>query len=1104
MLFLSLLLIRSYQAECTPVQQGEAGTCATCDQVTNLCQVCNYPDIFQPNENGTCSRRPPSKCIPKENGEAGSCKTCNTTADLCQVCNYNDQYEPNDLGNCSIIQRKCSQIDKGAAGTCAECDTEADVCRICNYPEKYIPNELGNCSQKPPRCTPTPNGAAGTCSECDTEADVCKSCNYPDKYIPNQLGNCSLKPRCNPIPGGPEGSCAVCNTEEDICQICNFNGQYAPNQNGTCTLIPKKCVPTPNGPAGSCSVCNPITDLCEECNYANDYMPNENGTCSPFKPNCTEVQLGAAGTCSICNSTTNLCEVCNYANDHVPNKYGNCSYQAPTKCINVTDGAAGTCGICNPQLNLCSYCNYPEIYEPDQHGGCQMRTQAQCTETPYGAAGTCSVCNLRTHLCEVCNYPGNYAPNPFGNCSMKSRNGCSQLVSNCFKCDKKDPNKCTECQYGYGLRGGYCTKCAPHLYEDSRHPCNPDCSIIPNCHIGRKYDDDDCATENGQIYCLTCQSGYHPSDDYQSCIEDTPGSCSYNIPGCLECAYNGSRKCVKCDESKNFILDREDGECECKRGFEYVLGECMRAREVECDKHDKNLKKCDKCAFNSSTCIECDDDYGLENNQCVKCPKGGYVSGELPCLKPCTSMPNCAFCTDDGSYCFKCENGYEESDDHKKCYSEGHADCVNVLGCTKCSKSDPTFCLKCDKKNHFEESDIFPGTCVCDEDYDFVNNQCVEPFSPVAPPQQPQDQYQIDQTETIFYQYVIVSGSMYTILSNATFVPGTLYILLVPIKITKIVIPRGPTYFQLNIPQPSTGEGVTVNADPSTQVDLSCPNGANIVIPDNNNNYVLKGSGLITIDPPSGSTSVFLKKISLDQSGNTMTLTSTKAQINVREVEVYGKQSVIGQATIYNTVIETTKIQSGSEFSPENLTLTTLKIGIQSVLFVKGNSRVKITNYQVYYNSSNVNKIPIQFISPFPDFSNSNVQIVNMSQGAHLQEGEETFKIASFTGENSQQACQNFKYNGGDQFTSTECVTQGATTVKIAKRAVSPDQGGGDGGKKKKGLSGGAIAGIVVGCVVAVGLVVFLCIWFLVVKKKAIPAHPRTGEPAGSREKLEI
>ena len=974
MYLLSVILIKaSLAAECTPVTQGAAGSCETCDPVTNLCLKCNYPNLYEPDQNGGCSPIP----------------------------------EP-----------ECTEIAQGAAGTCSVCNPQTKICQTCNYPETYEPNRYGNCSLKQvtTKCTPSPNGVAGTCSVCDSKSDLCQTCNYPETYEPNEYGNCSLK-------------------------------QVTP-----------QCVSVPNGAAGTCSMCDPASNLCQTCNYPETYEPNEYGNCS-LKQNanqCTPEIYGAGGTCKICNSTT----------------------------------------------NLCIKCNYPDTYEPNDHGNCSLRQQAnQCTEIINGAGGTCSVCSWWTNRCSICNYPNAFVPNEYGNCS--SRSGCSPHVSNCRKCDPKDPNRCIRCEYLYGLRGGFCSRCPPYLYEGSTKPCNADCSSIQHCHIGPDYDDDDCERENGDVYCMKCNYGYHPSEDYKSCIRNEPGNCSYPIPGCVECRYNGSSKCIKCNETENFYLD--DGKCKCRHGFKLIDNKCEHVKEVDCD---HSLKHCDTCVGNSSFCYECDDDYGLVNNTCVKCEDDdAFISGKLPCMTNCSEIPNCKYCHNVyGKYvCRKCEHGFEHNEDHTKCIDKTEAACKNVPGCLKCSQSDPNYCLSCDKKNHFEESDIFPGTCVCDDDYDYLNGQCVVPSGPVTPTPNPIPEFPI--AGSIFDRFIRPSddGKGYQFNPDAfNQTTVVLYILVIPVHITWITIPIGPKMFQLNIPQTTGNDSITVNADPTTQVDLSCSDGAKLVIPDNNNNYILRGGGFITVDPPNGRNSVTLSRITLDQFGNTMTLNSNKGHINVKELLVYGQQAIRGQWNNFKTKCETAKVEGGSTFTPENITFNTLKVGFQSVLYIKGNSNVIVTNYQVYYNIT-VAKIPLQFTAPFPDFRNSNVQVLNIGQGENLQ-ADDTFNVASFSGDGSQQACESLKIGSGSQYNQPTCQTQGTTTVMVAKKAVSPDDGSGGsgGGKKKKGLSAGAIAGIVVGCVVAVGLVVFLCIWFLVVKKKAIPAHPRTGEPAGSREKLEI
>jgi len=66
----------------------------------------------------------------------------------------------------------------------------------------------------------------------------------------------------------------------------------------------------------------------------------------------------------------------------------------------------------------------------------------------------------------------------------------------------------------------------------------------------------------------------------------------------------------------------------------------------------------------------------------------------------------------------------------------------------------------------------------------------------------------------------------------------------------------------------------------------------------------------------------------------------------------------------------------------------------------------------------------------------------------------------------------------------TECEVNNDASCKACEGGYTLEGADGVQECKKNGLSGGAIAGIVIAIIVVVAVIVFLCVWFLVCKKR--------------------
>lgn len=193
------------------------------------------------------------------------------------------------------------------------------------------------------------------------------------------------------------------------------------------------------------------------------------------------------------------------------------------------------------------------------------------------------------------------------------------------------------------------------------------------------------------------------------------------------------------------------------------------------------------------------------------------------------------------------------------------------------------------------------------------------------------------------------------------------------------------------------------------------------------------------------------------------------------------------------------KIESGAYLEVSKLIIDTVKVGYKSKLEIYTFS-TSVFHIHVYYNSSQVNHnvVPLAFnIDDNFQLNNTDIQFFNINQGAFLEEKEnqveleakqrkELFVTANFISpdqDNNLNACKSIKFISSLGFGDPECIDENRYQKKI-NLYVYRERTQNKNGNKKKGLSTGAIVGIVI-AVVAVIAIIVLCLYFFVFRKKA-------------------
>lgn len=387
-------------------------------------------------------------------------------------------------------------------------------------------------------------------------------------------------------------------------------------------------------------------------------------------------------------------------------------------CVCNSGWSGPDCLICDekfygPTCQSCPYCNDDKFVEAWNHGYCNdgLNGDGSCICLGVWLGDSCEFCpdgyyNYFDRTCRIC---------------PKCVNGsCDQSSGNCI------------CNSGWS--GTLCSSCADGFFGPNCLPC-PDCGNHGDCVNG------DCVCDPHWIgtTCNECSQGYF-------------------LPNCTACP--------DCGEHGDCI----NGDCVCEYGWSGPLCDHCNPDEEVCDVCncgpngkciDPVSGKCEcKLGWALPNCTSCDNNYYLENDQCLICPDcgehGNCIGGECVCDPGWTSPsfihdkfyfrsnqkvsmqnPNgfCSICKTgfffDGSDCLKCPDCVSGVCDEK-----GRCSCHTGWAGALCEECDTDFfgpacspCPDCGKNGICNQTKTGNGHCLCDFNWSGINcEECAKDF----------------------------------------------------------------------------------------------------------------------------------------------------------------------------------------------------------------------------------------------------------------------------------------------------------------------------------------------------------------------------------------
>lgn len=393
------------------------------------------------------------------------------------------------------------------------------------------------------------------------------------------------------------------------------------------------------------------------------------------------------------------------------------------------------CKECPDNTDQCARCN--SGFGPDFRGQCVAckdgRSGENCEDLNCGGTVIkhCKSCSGR--YCEQClpNYQRNSGWTqclPCGNGGIGMRcmdRVCgSKVLRNCKECAEEGKSQCARCHDDFYLTASGCRPCQGNHSGENCTVLR--CQFGPLAPIYYNY----CAKCNGKAIesCIECLPGYylggvptspcHPCQDPYTGVECVDFMCrsgekETRLPYCTEC----NKDTLKCTVCRSGYYLRDDNKCvSCPNGRTGI-----NCKSITC--YGAVRDYCTKCSNTalSTSCIECQSNYRVDNGVCVPCPAGrvGHECMTLMCggvprdhCKACSAeVPGkCEACSDgyyaDSGSCFACPATCRTCSGRYSCQSclDGHsgqmcedATCYNRLlrGCIRCSGAGYALCETC-------------------------------------------------------------------------------------------------------------------------------------------------------------------------------------------------------------------------------------------------------------------------------------------------------------------------------------------------------------------------------------------------------------------------
>ena len=230
-----------------------------------------------------------------------------------------------------------------------------------------------------------------------------------------------------------------------------------------------------------------------------------------------------------------------------------------------------------------------------------------------------------------------------------------------------------------------CDKCRPH-YKYENNKC---INAVPNCIDFESNETD---------ICTKCNEGYilvEDSDNNRFCVDESEKNyyyhysvnnieiykkCDEKIIDCMTCTYDTTKvNNVKCNLCKNSYIVINDGEADFCGDFSSQLYYEYSSNSYKSCKYHPTVQKCNKCEKNgeSITCLECETNYVLYYNtpQPVCIDKdlvdGTIYSTDDKKYYPCNNslyndISYCSECTGKAT-CSNCRTDYTIANGNSKC-----------------------------------------------------------------------------------------------------------------------------------------------------------------------------------------------------------------------------------------------------------------------------------------------------------------------------------------------------------------------------------------------------------------------------------------------------
>ena len=558
--------------------------CSKCNPITNKCEICNYPDIFLPDEYGGCKGA--LNCFSGKN----YCNLCEQNGKLCKVCDKG--FTPDENGGCTYsynckisykgncLECKENYFQYGKTGGfqicksysskdlihCTNINFETGFCNICekgyflSSENKCLKTE--NCAESLfENCISCKDGfyldySKGECLEKYDNFTLCKQA-FDNK-------TCELCENYNYFDGNkiciPFNYCSK--SINHTCIEC-VKGFYLTQENSACTYtqncfngdkdfgICVKCkdnfyldgsdyICKTNKEENEFKFCTKTRDdgRCIECEEY--YYVGEDYKCS-FTKNCSKSILGK---CLLCSKNFYL------GYDNKCTTIEHCIYSSNDYCIECEEGfyfnrKKKTCKEYNDnsKYNNCKYsCEYAEKCCKCKDNFYLKKSDNSCIKnTEYGPFYKCSESDSEGDYCIDCIEP--YFLGIDDNlCSLVE--ACAK-IENEFRCKECIEFYCLDANKGICIENDLVENEAYKIYYACNYT-NKEGNACEKCLNGYEVgeegyciDIERCIDRNREGICLKCKVQYCSNDVY-GCIESHFANCLrcnnlYDLYSCTEC-----------------------------------------------------------------------------------------------------------------------------------------------------------------------------------------------------------------------------------------------------------------------------------------------------------------------------------------------------------------------------------------------------------------------------------------------------------------------------------------------------------------------------------------------------------------------------------------